>query len=205
MDRKIPTTGCPTSDPRPSSSQLAKSGAPCLRSLLAYLNNPRVPMADKTGLVHEAIKEADQIEADAEKNANEARAQFAGAARLGAALDALDEDDAETLDEARAVLAEYGHNADKDDGADELREALEETIREDALSVEVGEHGKGTATIVLCTGGPHAEFVVGLDRFNEADEVEEVIFKNWGTRIENPLGVDRAGLLAYARALYLGE
>lgn len=191
----------------PNAYALSLAGSPALRDLLALIpNSPAVPA------VLEAAMMAEKKEADDARALEYARAQFTGAAALGAALDALetdgDEADAETVAAAVKALTDAGHEPDAygEVGNEEdpftsepLVEALREAIQADPLEIDLDTEGE--ARIVLCTGGPHAEFTVELNRWNEADRVSEVVYKDWGTRIENPMGVDHEGLLAYARAL----
>jgi len=101
---------------------------------------------------------------------------------------------------------------------DKAAEAAEQTIHEDALSVEVcsGWHTPGSedggAThyrILLCTGGPACQITGELSDFNEPSTAT-IQIQDWFTPWTDFAPVDDEGdveetLLAYARAFYFGE
>lgn len=161
----------------------------------------------------------------------QARAQCASVAEMVAALE-CDYDRLEELREARddfvsesplgANDAAYKWRADNPEDAAELAELesaagecsdadeARERILEDALSVEVrsswhspGEPGEPDEfRIVLCTGGPHVEFVGDLNR-GEPSSVR-CLYRDWGTSGEL-FDFDHDAALTYCRQFYFGE
>lgn len=109
--------------------------------------------------------------------------------------------------EDAAELADLEQAAEGCADADEARER----ILEDALSVEVrtGWHTPGESgepdefRIVLCTGGPHVEFVGDLNRYGEPDRVR-CMFTDWGESGEL-FDFDHDAALTYCRQFYFGE
>lgn len=103
-------------------------------------------------------------------------------------------------------LAELEEAAGDCESADEARER----ILKDALSVEVrtGWHTPGESgepdefRVVLCTGGPHVEFVGDLDR-GEPSRVR-CLFRDWGESGEL-FDFDHDAALTYCRQFYFGE
>jgi hypothetical protein len=88
------------------------------------------------------------------------------------------------------------------------REAAEQRIQDDALSVEVRSGWASMACefephefrIVLCTGGPHVELVGDLDEHNEPYRVR-VKYADWGESGEL-FGFDHEPVLTYCRQFY---
>lgn len=91
--------------------------------------------------------------------------------------------------------------------ADEARER----ILEDALSVDVRSDWSAAGEtldaaefrIVLCTGGPHVEFVGDLNRYNEPTSVR-CLYRDWGDSGEL-FDFDHDAALTYCRQFYFGE
>ena len=111
--------------------------------------------------------------------------------------------------------AEKKGSQGKDECGTEL-EAAEQTIHEDALSVEVknswhsvGDNTQGDTEyrILLCTGGPAVQIIGELNQFNEP-ETAEIQYQDWFTPWENLTGLEQKDvdcLLRYARCFYFGE
>lgn len=159
---------------------------------------------------------------------DQAIAQCASVADMVAALEC----DYVRLEELRDARGEWAEETGKHvsewtkhypDGAAELaeleteagecysEEEARERILEDALSVEVrtswhtpGESGEPDEfRIVLCTGGPHVEFVGDLNRYNEPTSVR-CLYRDWGDSGEL-FDFDHDAALTYCRQFYFGE
>jgi len=122
------------------------------------------------------------------------------------------------LESIKEMVAEL--LAAEESGDDEAREAAEQRIQEDALSVEVrggwyspgGDGDSGTPSefkILLCTGGPAVRIIGGLNDYSEPSTLCEIRleFQDWFTPwTPATLGIeDREALVAYARCFYFGE
>jgi len=114
-------------------------------------------------------------------------------------------------------MVEALQSALDESGTDDEREAAEQTIHEDALSVEVrgdwyapggdGDTGKPEEyRILLCTGGPACQIVGQLNEHGEP-ETAEMQVQDWGTpwTTMKTKNADREAMLAYARCFYFGE
>lgn len=102
-----------------------------------------------------------------------------------------------------------------EDGNDTARETAEETIHEDALSVEVrsGWYSYGDVPgqpeeyrILLCTGGPACQIVGKLNEHCEP-ETASMQVQDWGIPwvTMHLKHEDEEAMLAYARCFYFGE
>ena len=99
---------------------------------------------------------------------------------------------------------------------DDTRDDAEQTIQEDALSVEVksdwhtpGDNENSKATeynILLCTGGPAVRIIGDLNEYLEP-ETAQIEHQDWFTAWEQyPLTNEEQGtLLVYARCFWFGE
>lgn len=162
----------------------------------------------------------------------QARAQCASVADMVAALECdygRLEELRESAEENRAIVAAYQEkmsdwqaNADAAADLEELAELesaagecsdadeARERILEDALSVEVrsswhspGEPGEPDEfRIVLCTGGPHVEFVGDLNRCEPSSV--RCLYRDWGTSGEL-FDFDHDAALTYCGQFYFGE
>jgi len=102
----------------------------------------------------------------------------------------------------------------KDAAANEEKEAAEQAVYEDALSVTVrsGWHTPGDKgeleeyQILLSTGGPAVRIVGEFGRFNDPSS-GQVQYQDWATPwTPYPLTEDeQAAVLEYARVFYYGE
>lgn len=131
---------------------------------------------------------------------------------------ASEQDDIAT-EEARAALAAW----DEENGEElselvkaagdcESREAAEQWIQEDPLSVEVrtgwytpgGEAEPEEFNILLGTGGPAVRIIGDLGMFNVPSSATLQV-QDWFTPWTDYRGGDRDTLLTYARAFYFGD
>jgi len=133
---------------------------------------------------------------DTHRAEEQARAQLAGIRTLVKELDVCDDAARDTHDESK-------------------REAAEQAIQEDPLSVEVrsdwhtpGEKGAADQEfrILLCTGGPAVRLIGTLNEYGEPDSVQ-LEYQDWFTEWERYcLDADEeATCLAYAQQFYYGE
>lgn len=122
---------------------------------------------------------------------------------------------------AKKELAEWeaefsGELEELEEQADhrESRDDAEQTIHEDALSVEcrsswagVGEELEPTEyRILLCTGGPHVELVGELGLYSVPVNAR-ILYQDWFTGKEEytPTSGETEALLEYAQCFYFGE
>lgn len=98
---------------------------------------------------------------------------------------------------------------------DDAREEVEQTIHEDALSVETrsGWRSPGSKpeadsefTILLCTGGPAVRIIGDLSEHAEPEKAR-LEYQDWGTPwTPYPLTSDEEGaVLEYCRTFYFGS
>lgn len=121
-------------------------------------------------------------------------------------------------DQAKAQLSsiiEMVKELNNHDGDDDAREEAQQTIREDALSVEIRSdwHEPGATpdlsseyTILLCTGGPACRIIGDLSKYQEP-ETARIEYQDWGTPWTNyPLTSEQEeDVITYARQFYFGN
>jgi hypothetical protein len=120
------------------------------------------------------------------------------------------------LESVREMVAELTEAEENED--DEAREAAEQRIQEDALSVQVrgdwhsptddskSENAPVEYRILLCTGGPAVQIRGNLGPYGEPETAElqgQDWFQPWQNAVTNE--EDREALLRYARCFYFGE
>lgn len=117
------------------------------------------------------------------------------------------------VDSIKEMVAALNEAVENDD--DKAREAAEQRIHEDALSVEVrsGWHSPGSKPdgyeefrILLCTGGPAVQIVGDLDQYGQPEKVRlqcQDWFLPWTDVV---MTVDeQLAVLTYAQQFYFGE
>lgn len=113
------------------------------------------------------------------------------------------------------ALNDAGHILPGGNGNIEAEEDAAQSIREDALSVEVRSdwHEPGTApdlfseyNILLCTGGPAVRIIGDLSKYSEP-ETARIEYQDWGTPWTNyPITHEQQEkVLTYCRQFYFGE
>ena len=129
---------------------------------------------------------------------------------------AMTQDTERAEDQARAQLdsiIEMVQALDTED--DDAREAAEQTIQEDALSVQVrsGWYSPGTTPeaeeyeILLCTGGPAVRITGQLGRYNEPDTAR-IEYQDWftpWTEFLDTSAEEGEAVLTYAQQFFFGS
>ena len=102
----------------------------------------------------------------------------------------------------------------RDTGKDEAREAAEQVIREDALSVEVrsgwvepgAEMKAEEYCLLLCTGGPAVRLRGTLTEHQEPEDAV-LEYQDWGTpwTAYRLSGEEEAACVTYAQQFYFGS
>jgi hypothetical protein len=120
------------------------------------------------------------------------------------------------IDEQDKEAAAAEMNNTETELRDEIREEAEQTIHEDALSVEVrsdwytldqdSDKKPAFYRILLCWGGPACQVVGDLSEHGEP-ETAKIEYQDWGTRwTEYRLNKEEEEtVLTYARCFYYGE
>lgn len=118
------------------------------------------------------------------------------------------------LESIREMVATLNHA--REGGTTEAIEEAEQTIRDDALSIEVrsqwhdpcsnNDFRSGEYRICLCTGGPACQIIGELNEHSEAESAR-LEYQDWGTPwTDYPVNnADEEILLQYANCFYFRE